>query len=84
MTQSKKEAAPIARLIGDDGERTVGWVYLWNTSELSILWVEGKGAAKIIDPPICSQMLARAKPATPENVMALLQVLSPAGSHESE
>lgn len=33
-----KEAAPIGRLL-DAGGETIGWVYRWNTSELSVLWL---------------------------------------------
>ena len=33
-----REAAPIGRLLGDGG-KIIGWVYRWNTSEISILWL---------------------------------------------
>ena len=76
MTESKKEAAPVARLLGIDSERTVGWVYLWNTSELSILWIEKRDTARLIDPPICAETLAKAKHVTPGDVTDLLEELS--------
>ena len=34
----KKEAVPVGRLLGVGGE-TIGWVYHWDTSEISILWL---------------------------------------------
>ncbi len=84
MTQSKEEAEPIARLLGCDGERTVGWVYLWNTSELSILWIEKRETARLIDPPICAETLAKAKHATPAGVIDFLEELSIAARSNSE
>lgn len=38
MTENLKEATPIGRLLGAGG-KTLGWVYLWNTSAISILWL---------------------------------------------
>ena len=38
MSDNLKEATPIGRLLGAGG-KTLGWVYLWNTSEISILWL---------------------------------------------
>jgi hypothetical protein len=44
----KNEATPIARLI-DGCTRTLGWVYLWDTTDLSILWRTGEyDAASIV------------------------------------
>ena len=76
MTISKEEAVPIARLRGDDGQKTVGWVYLWNTSELSILWINPKLPAESIEPPICSKTLALAKAVTRDDIIDLLETLS--------
>lgn len=76
MTQVKEEAAAIARLLGRDGGRTVGWVYLWNTAELAILWIEQADTAKLIEPPICSETLAKARHVTPGDVIDLLEALS--------
>lgn len=71
-----EEAAAISRLIGDDRNRTVGWVYLWNTSELSILWIGGRDVAEFIEPAVCPEMLAKARPTTPDDVVELLSALS--------
>ena len=75
MSQFNEEASPIARLVGPDGKRTVGWVYVWETSELSILWINEQDAAAFIDPPLCPERLARSKATTPEDVIAVLAAL---------
>lgn len=75
MTRSNEEATPIARLIGPDGKHTVGWVYAWGTSELSILWINERDAAALIDPPLCPERLAKATATTPEDVIAFLGTL---------
>ena len=75
MTHSNEEASPIARLIGPDGKHTVGWVYAWETSELSILWINERDAAAFIYPPLCPERLAKAKATTPEDVIAFLAAL---------
>jgi len=75
VTHFNEEASPIARLIGPDGKHTVGWVYVWETSELSILWINEPDTAAFIDPKIRSEMLTRAKEATPDDVIAFLRRL---------
>lgn len=75
MTHFDEEASPIARLIGPDGKHTVGWVYAWETSELSILWINEREAAAFIYPPLCPERLAKAKATTPEDVIAFLAAL---------
>lgn len=79
MTRVKEEAAAIARLLGDDRSRTAGWVYLWNTSELSILWVDERRSAKFIEPPLSQETLAKAKAMTSDTVTEFLVALSIAG-----
>lgn len=76
MTDDRMEAARVARLIGEDGERTVGWVYCWNTSELSILWIEEDHPARYIDPPLHPDTLAKAKVASTASVPAILEELT--------
>jgi len=75
VVESNEEAVPIARLLGADKERTVGWVYSWNTSELSVLWIDKSDTAAFIDRAICPEVLRRAKATTPEELIALLQAL---------
>lgn len=84
MTNGKEEAVPIARLQADVGARTIGWVYLWNTSELSILWITPKLPAKYIDPPLSPETLARAKAVTSDAITDLLEALSNGGKTNSE
>ncbi|MBD3623855.1 MAG: hypothetical protein HUJ24_00425 [Rhodobacteraceae bacterium] len=84
MTQVLEEAVAIARLLGDDRNRTIGWVYLWNTSELSILWIDGGRVAKFIEPPLSQVTLARAQAVTPDVVIDFLDALSSAGREGAE
>lgn len=79
MIQFNEEASPIARLIGPDGKRTVGWVYAWQTSELSILWIEDRESAKFIDPVLCPEILAKANATTPPEVIVFLTMLPKTG-----
>lgn len=79
MATGKEEAAPIARLLCGDRKRTVGWIYLWNTSELSILWIDRNEPAKHIDPPIPRDTLVRAKAVSSDSVTDLLETLSADG-----
>ena len=75
MTHFNEEALPIARLIAPNGKHTVGWVYAWETSELSILWINERDAVAFIDPPLCPERLAKAKAITPENLISFLAAL---------
>lgn len=75
MTHFNEEASPIARLVGPDGKHTVAWVYAWESSELSILWIDEPDKAAFIDPPLCPETLAKAKAITPEGVISFLDTL---------
>ena len=79
MTIGKEEAASIARLLDNDG-KTTGWVYLWNTSQLSILWIDRDLTAKYIEPPLCPNVLAKAKSVTIDAITDLLEALSTGSS----
>lgn len=81
MRLLKEEAEPIARLFGNDRERTVGWVYLWNSSELSVLWLDEQAPAGSIEPPLHPEVLAEAKLSTPVKVVEFLETLSSGGEH---
>ncbi len=83
VSLEKKEATCIARLLAKNGTRIVGWVYLWNTSELSLFWKDRKAETEFIDPPIHPETLTNAKGATPVEVMRFLDELpavAPEGS----
>ena len=56
--------------------KTIGWVYLWNTSELSILWIKRDITAKSIEPPLCPETLTTAKAVTRDDITDLLETLS--------
>ena len=75
VTHLNEEASPIARLIGPNGQRTVGWVYAWETSELSILWINERDTAAFICPVLCPERLMTAKATTPEDVISFLASL---------
>lgn len=75
VTQINDEASPVATLIELDGKRTVGWVYVWETSELSILWIDERDTAAFIDPELSLERLWKAKATTPEDVIAFLDIL---------
>lgn len=72
MPHLDDEATPIAQLIGPDGKGIVGLVYVWETWELAILWIESQETAAFIDPEIGPNTLSKAQVTTPENVFALL------------
>ena len=74
-SHSSGTTSPIARLIGPDGKHNVGWVYAWETWELSILWINERDAVAFIDPPLCPERLAMAKTTTPKDVIAFLAAL---------
>lgn len=76
MKQLKEEAKPIARLIGKDKKRTVGWVYLWNSSDLSVLWLDEEGIAGAIEPLVLPEVFEDAKSSMPVYVTEFLEALS--------
>lgn len=72
MVPFNDEASPIARLIGSDGKRTTGWVYVWEDSELAILWIAPRQQATFIDPELSADLLAKASATTPVDVISFL------------
>ncbi len=75
MKYGKEEASPIARVLNVEGE-TIGWVYQWNTSEISVLWISQDRAAKSLEPPICPETLTTAKAVTRDDITDLLETLT--------
>ena len=77
MKINKNEAVAVGRLTRNGG-KTLGWVYRWNTSEISILWL-----SDVPDPvsivfapqPVCDH-------ATREDVDDLLKALRVDGSKD--
>lgn len=72
---SNDEATPIARLIGSDGKSIVGLVYVWETSELAVLWLDSRKTAAFLDKKVDPEMLAKGKATTPAELLALLEGL---------
>lgn len=72
MPYLNDEATPIARLIGPDGKSIVGLVYVWETSELGIIWFNSRKMAAFVDPEMDPEMLAMSKATTPADLLALL------------
>ena len=52
MDGYRTEGTAIARLYGRDATKIIAWVFLWNTEELTILWLGRKRTVRFIDPPI--------------------------------
>jgi hypothetical protein len=71
----KEEASPIARVLNVEGE-TIGWVYQWNTSEISVLWISQDRAAKSLEPPICPETFTTAKAVSRDDTTDHLEALS--------
>ena len=80
MDARQDEGTAIARLVGGSSNRTVGWVYLWNTFELGVLWLRRDLAPEYIEPPLDPEVLARAKSVTTDEITALLDRLAAGGS----
>jgi hypothetical protein len=83
MNDSREEAVPIARLMRKDGT-TVGWVYRWNTSELSILWIDRDRTPARIEPAISPGVLSAAEVLMQDKTVEFLDELSSRTSEDSE
>ncbi|APX26157.1 MULTISPECIES: hypothetical protein [Salipiger] len=80
MNTKRDEGAAIARLVGGRSNLTVGWVYLWNTLELGILWLRRDLTPERIEPPLDPEVLAMAKSVTTDEITALLDRLTASGT----
>ena len=80
MNTRQDEGTAIARLVGGTANLTVGWVYLWNTFELGVLWLRRDLAPEYIEPPLDPEVLARAKSVTTDEITALLDRLIAGGA----
>jgi hypothetical protein len=80
MNTRRDEGTAIARLVDGSSSRTVGWVYLWNTFELGVLWLRRDLAPERIEPPLDPEVLARAKSVTTDEITALLDRLAAGGT----
>jgi len=66
------EATLIARLIGLDGKSIVGLVFVWEASELAILWLKPEKTATFVEPEFDPEMLAKCKQNTPRKLFSFL------------
>ena len=80
MDARQDEGTVIARLVGGTANLTVGWVYLWNTFELGVLWLRRDLAPERIEPPLDPEVLAMAKSVTTDEITALLDRLATGGT----
>ena len=71
------EGVAIARLLKQDGESVVGWVYLWEASILSILWTSEDHRAHFVDPPLQPATLSTAWSTGVTDAVAFLKTLAP-------
>ncbi len=75
MNQRWDEGVAIARLYGDDQSTILGLVYLWNTSEIAILWTSDTSFATFICAPIRPETLISAQETTPNALLVFLRAL---------
>jgi len=72
VTILNDEGRPIARLSAADNGRTVGWVYSWDYSGLSILWINERYGDELLGLKIGLKMLNSAENITLGEVQDLL------------
>ncbi|MGS4985491.1 MULTISPECIES: hypothetical protein [Pseudosulfitobacter] len=74
-TRHTNEARPIAKLLQQDGKSVVGWVYLWESKVLSILWISEDQRAYFIDPLLTAEMLPAAAKTMGKRTIEFLETL---------
>jgi hypothetical protein len=77
LRRELREAAPVAKLIAEDGQTVTGWVYQWNTDELTILWMRHQVRTRFIYPALNPKLAAKAKSVTNKKTYELLMSLQP-------
>lgn len=80
MNTRQDEGRAIARLVGGEENLTVGWVYLWNTCEIGVLWLRRDLPPDRIEPTLNPEVIARAKSVTTDEITELLESLAAAGA----
>ncbi|EPX76525.1 hypothetical protein [Litoreibacter arenae] len=71
MKPERTEAAAIARLYGQDPHKVIGWIYHWNTGELTFLWNTGEREVHFIEPNIDRGRFCQS---TPSNIKAFAKI----------
>ncbi len=61
MHGTNAEGMVIARLIGEDSEKTVAWLYRWETGGLGLLWTSADRRVAYIDRRIEPEVLTQAR-----------------------
>jgi hypothetical protein len=75
VTKFRTSGSSIAKLT-NAASRPIGWVILWDNSELSVLWIGDDQNATHIDPPLPSKLIEAAKAVTTDAITDLLEALS--------
>lgn len=75
LRRELREAAPVAKLVAKDGQTVTGWVYRWNTDELTILWIRQHFRTRFIYPGLDQKTAAKAKPVTSKKTYKFLMSL---------
>lgn len=72
---TRSEASPISHIVTDEGA-VVGTVYLWNTMELSVLWVARQEANGKLRPRIRSETMERSYHSTNRETWAMIKEMN--------
>ena len=75
MTANLGDGAPIAKLLGGDGTAVVGHLYLWESSDLGILWTGDDLEISFIYSILDVDVLARALAADSAELVEFLETL---------
>lgn len=75
MTKFGGNGTSIAKLKSADG-KVIGWVVLWDNSELAVLWIDDEYDPVEIDPPLDLKTLETAKSVYTDSITELLETLS--------
>ncbi len=70
------EAKAVAALFSDLDDQPLGYVYQWDTGELSLLSVGELSAALRIHPALEEEVVERARPTTPPELISYLMELT--------
>lgn len=75
MTPDLGNGAAIARLLGDDGTRVVGHLYLWEADDLGIWWTGDDREIAFVDRVLDVEVFARARAAASAELVEFLEAL---------
>ena len=75
MTSDLGNGAAIARLLGNDGTRVVGNLYLWDSGDLGILWTGEDREISFVDRVLDVDILDRARAVDSAKLVEFLEAL---------